>query len=87
VRAKDAHSDSVMEALRRAKYKFPGRQRLCESANHGFTKLKREKYDLYKEQGRLAKDGVVVQVLPTKGPLGERELSKLPLAMLAPAEE
>ena len=82
VRSRDANGDSVMEALRRAKYKFPGRQRLCESSNHGFTKLKRERYNLLKEQGRLTKDGVVVQVIPTKGPLGERELSRLPLAML-----
>ena len=82
VRAKDQHSDSVMEALRRAKYKFPGRQRLVESANYGFTKLKRERYELLKEQGRLTKDGVVVQIIPTKGPLGERELCKLPMAML-----
>merc|ERR1719231_1911758 len=87
VRAKDHHADSVMEALRLAKYKFPGRQRLCESANHGFTKLKRARYNLLKEQGRLTKDGVTVQVLPTKGPLGERELSKLPLAMLGGEEK
>ena len=82
VRARDQHSESVMEALRRAKYKLPGRQRLCESANHGFTKLKRERYDQLKKEGRLTKDGVTVQLVPTKGPLGERELSKLPLSML-----
>jgi len=82
VRSRDANGDSVMESLRRAKYKFPGRQRLCVSANYGFTKLKRERYELLKSEGRLSKDGVVVQVIPTKGPLGERELSRLPLAML-----
>ena len=87
VRSRDANGDSVMEALRRAKYKFPGRQRLCVSANHGFTKLKRERYDLLKKQGRLTKDGVTVQVIPTKGPLGERELSRLPLSMLGGDEE
>merc|ERR1719352_2215228 len=87
VRSRDANGDSVMEALRRAKYKFPGRQRLCVSANYGFTKLKRDRYDLLKEQGRLTKDGVVVQVIPSKGPLVERELSKLPLAMLGGGEE
>merc|ERR1711924_90281 len=85
VRARDQHASSVMEALRRAKYKFPGRRRLCESANYGFTKLKRERYEELKAEGRLTKDGVVVQILPEKGPLGERELSKLPLSMLQPA--
>ena len=77
VRARDAHADSVMEALRRAKYKFPGRQRLCASENYGFTKLKRDRYEEHKSQGRLMKDGVVVQVIPASGPLGERELSRL----------
>ena len=76
------HASSVMEALRRAKYKMPGVQRLCASENYGFTKLKRAAYEELKEQGRLVKDGVVVQVLPKKGPLGERELMKLPLSML-----
>ena len=28
VRAKDAHKDKVVEALRRAKFKFPGRQKV-----------------------------------------------------------
>merc|ERR1711924_223491 len=57
VRARDVHQPQVMEALRRAKYKFPGRQRLCESQNWGFTKLRREKYEELKKQGRLVKDG------------------------------
>jgi large subunit ribosomal protein L10e len=87
VRAKDVHEDAVMEALRRAKYKFPGRQRLCVSANYGFTKLKRERDDELKSQGRLLKDGVTVQVIKTRGPLGERELSRLPLSMLGGDDE
>merc|ERR1719498_2142155 len=87
VRSKDANEDSVLEALRRAKYKFPGRQRLCVSENYGFTKLKRSRYELLKEQGRLTKDGVTVQVIPTTGPLGERELSRLPLAMLGGGDD
>ena len=87
VRSRDANGEAVMEALRRAKYKFPGVQRLCVSENYGFTKLKRARYELLKSEGRLAKDGVVVQVLPTKGPLGERELSKLPISMLKPKDE
>merc|ERR1711871_1008921 len=87
VRARDHHADSVMEALRRAKYKFPGRQRLVESENYGFTKLKRERYEELKAQGRLTKDGVVVQVIPSKGPLDERNLSRLPLSMLGGADE
>jgi len=86
VRCKDQHSDACMEALRRAKYKFPGRQRLCASLNYGFTKLKRDRYLQLKEEGRLTKDGVTVQVIPQKGPLGERQLSRLPLSMLGGEE-
>jgi len=82
VRAKETHEPIVMEALRRAKYKFPGRQRLCASQNWGFTKLRREEYLGLKAKGQLVKDGVTVKVAPVKGPLGPRELEKLPLSML-----
>jgi len=87
VRARDVHQSQVMEALRRAKYKLPGRQRLCVSENWGFTKLKRPIYEQYKKEGRLMKDGVTVKVIPSKGKLDTYQLSKLPLAMLQPAEE
>jgi len=87
VRARDVHQPQVMEALRRAKYKLPGRQRLCVSENWGFTKLKRPIYEQYKKEGRLMKDGVTVKVIPSKGKLDTYRLSKLPLAMLQPAEE
>ena len=87
VRARDVHKNHVIEALRRAKYKFPGRQRICVSENWGFTKLKRPRYEQLKAEGRLVKDGINVQVVPVHGPLGERELSRLPMSMLQPAEE
>jgi|TARA_B100000524_G_scaffold99477_1_gene47626 large subunit ribosomal protein L10e len=86
VRARDVHQPQVMEALRRAKYKFPGRQRLCVSENWGFTKLKREMYEKLKAEGRLVNDGINVQIVPAKGPLGPRQLCKLPLSMLGNAE-
>jgi len=87
VRARDAHKTFVMEALRRAKYKFPGRQRLCESQNWGFTKLKRERYEELKAEGRLVTDGNNVKVVSVHGPLGSRELSKLPRSMLVAADD
>jgi large subunit ribosomal protein L10e len=74
----------VLEALRRAKYKLPGRQRVVVSGNYGFSKLTKEQYEKFRDQGRLVKDGINVQVIPTYGPLGQRELSKLPLSMLNP---
>lgn len=85
VRARDVHKAQVMEALRRAKYKFPGRQRLCASENWGFTKIKRERYEELKKEGRLVKDGINVKVIPSKGKLDTYTLSKLPVSMLQPA--
>mmetsp|Transcript_41349 Transcript_41349/g.100345 ORF Transcript_41349/g.100345 Transcript_41349/m.100345 type:complete len:115 (+) Transcript_41349:740-1084(+) len=86
VRARDVHKPQVMEALRRAKYKFPGRQRLCASENWGFTKIRRERYEELKKEGRLIKDGINVKVASTKGKLDSYTLSKLPLSMLQPAQ-
>jgi len=77
VRAREVHQPQVMEALRRAKYKFPGRQRLCVSENYGFTKLTKERYAELKADNRLVKDGINVQVVPKFGPLGQRQLMKL----------
>jgi len=48
----------------------------------GFTKLLRDEYTQLKELGQLAKDGVTVQVIKEKGPLGPRQLEKLPMSML-----
>jgi large subunit ribosomal protein L10e len=41
VRAKDSNAHHVIEALRRAKFKFPGRQKIMKSNNWGFTKFAR----------------------------------------------
>merc|ERR1712166_964505 len=77
VRAKDVHQPTVMEALRRAKYEFPGRQRLCASENWGFTKLRRDQCIALKALGQLVKNGVDTKVASLKGPLGPNELQKL----------
>jgi large subunit ribosomal protein L10e len=87
VRTKDSYEPQVLEALRRAKYKLPGRQRICLSENYGFTKLPRERYASLKAEGRLMKDGINVKVVPMKGPLGEKELSRLPMCMLKTDED
>ena len=44
VRAKDVHRAVVIEALRRAKYKLPGRQKILVSQKWGFTDLSREDF-------------------------------------------
>ena len=69
VRAKDAARPHVIEALRRAKYKFPGRQKVVVSRKWGFTKLDRDDFLSLREQGRLVPDGSHVKVLTNHGPL------------------
>merc|ERR1712039_435425 len=61
VRTKDNMVDHAIEALNRARYKFPGRQRVCVSTKWGFTKLDRAEYEEMKEQGMLIPDGVGVK--------------------------
>merc|ERR1711966_108286 len=45
LRAREGKESIVEEALRRCKYKIPGRQKIIISAKHGFTKWSREEYD------------------------------------------
>ena len=69
IRTKDQHKGAVFEALRRAKFKFPGRQKIMLSRKWGFTKYDRADYIQYKGEGRFRSDGVGVQFLGDHGPL------------------
>merc|ERR1712141_41264 len=71
VRTYDRHKDSVIEALRRTKFKFPGRQKIYISKKWGFTKWDREVYEEMRAEGKLQPDGVNVQYKPEHGPLSE----------------
>merc|ERR1712093_323598 len=70
VRSKDNSKAHVIEALRRAKYKFPGRQKIVLSNKWGFTPLQREEYLQLKSEGRIVPDGVNAKVVKNKGVLG-----------------
>jgi len=69
VRVKDAHQANSMEAFRRAKYKFPGRQYILVSKKWGFTKFDRPTYEKYRAEGRLIPDGATSKYLRAHGPL------------------
>jgi large subunit ribosomal protein L10e len=58
-----------LEAFRRAKFKFPGRQLVVTSRKWGFTKFDREDYEKYREEGRVIPDGVNCKFLSGHGPL------------------
>ena len=53
VRTKDSNQAVVQEALRRARYKFPGRQKIIISRKWGFTNVNREDYLKLKEDKRV----------------------------------
>lgn len=50
VRTKENNRAVVIEALRRARYKFPGRQKIIVSKKWGFTNVNKEEYSKLKEE-------------------------------------
>lgn len=50
VRSKEVHQAALIEALRRAKFKFPGRQKVVLSRKWGFTDINKDEYPALKEQ-------------------------------------
>lgn len=53
IRCKEQNSPVIIEALRRARYKFPGRQKIIISKKWGFTNVEKSEYPALKGQGRL----------------------------------
>jgi large subunit ribosomal protein L10e len=53
IRCKDSNAQVIQEALRRARYKFPGRQKIIVSRKWGFTNVNREDYSKLKEEKRV----------------------------------
>jgi len=77
VRSRDSNKAVVIEALRRCQYKFPGRQKIIISRNHGFTPFTREEYVEKRQRGELNPDGAYVKIMSRKGPL-ERNIQQFP---------
>jgi len=69
VRTRLSNRKHAVEALRRCKYKFPGRQTVTVSNKWGFTDLTRVEYKLLKDANRLVSDGVQVRVRRAHGNL------------------
>ena len=53
IRCKDANAPVIQEALRRARYKFPGRQKIIVSKKWGFTNVNKEDYLKLKAEKRV----------------------------------
>jgi len=73
VRCKISNLKHAKEGLRRARYKFPGRQKLVEGDNWGFTKHSRTDYVELEKVGRLIKCGAHVQLANGRGPIGRTD--------------
>ncbi|CAE5963587.1 unnamed protein product [Arabidopsis arenosa] len=73
VRCKDNHGAHAQEALRRAKFKFPGRQKIIVSRKWGFTKFNRAEYTKLRAMKRIVPDGVNAKFLSNHGPLANRQ--------------
>jgi len=67
IRSKDASEPHVIEAIRRGKFKFAGRQKILKSLKWGFTKYHREDYVNMRRSGELAADGNIVKVHYRRG--------------------
>jgi large subunit ribosomal protein L10e len=74
VRIKEGDIPKALEAFRRAKNKFPGRQRIVVSNKWGFTKLTRLEYQKKKAEGLLVNDGATIREIREKGPLANNPL-------------
>ena len=74
VRVKDQHQAVAIEALRRAKFKFPGRQKILTSDKWGFTKWTREEFARGMLEGWLQNDGVMVKYISRHGPLHAKSI-------------
>ena len=67
VRARPSAGATVLEALRRAKYKFPGQQKVVVSKKWGFTTIDKEDFEACRANGTVVPDGCHVKIIKKKG--------------------
>jgi len=71
IRAKEIDLKQVVEALRRTKYKFPGRQNIIVSNKWGFTNHTFAEYKKLQSQERFVDKGTHVKVRNGHGTIPE----------------
>lgn len=77
IRTKEVHASKAVEGFRRAKFKFPGRQKIVVSRQWGFTKFTQEDYKAWKAEGRIKPDGVNAKLWENHGPIDGRDANTL----------
>jgi len=73
IRCRNENIPKAREAMRRARYKFPGRQKITEGDTWGFTHLKKEKFEELRSQGRIRYCGTHVKEANGRGALEDTE--------------
>jgi|ERR1711915_167508 len=71
VRVRKQHVVIAAEALRRAKMKFPGRQKVIFSDKWGFTRFLRSEYPALRAEGTAVPDGNIAKYISKRGPLNK----------------
>eukprot|EP00826_Nyctotherus_ovalis_P062031 TRINITY_DN88_c0_g1_i1.p1 TRINITY_DN88_c0_g1~~TRINITY_DN88_c0_g1_i1.p1 ORF type:complete len:216 (+),score=60.11 TRINITY_DN88_c0_g1_i1:119-766(+) len=69
IRCKERDRRHALEAMRRASFKFPGRQKIFVATTHGFSNIPRADFGQLKREGQLEKHGNHVKILSKHGPL------------------
>jgi len=77
IRTKPQYMEQAKEALRRARYKFPGRQKLVAGTTWGFTKFTTKEYTDLQDEGRLIDCGVHVVAANGRGKICDTEAEHL----------
>lgn len=67
IRTKAAFKDVAIEALRRAKNKFPGKQSIQVSSKFGFTNLSTDEFNELKDKNRVIVKGASFWIVKEKG--------------------
>jgi large subunit ribosomal protein L10e len=76
IRTGDNNVEHAKEALRRSKFKFPGRQSVVVSKKFGFTKYYKNEYYQLEKDGKIISDGVNIKVIGNHGPLSRLSIFK-----------
>ena len=76
VRVTDDNIPHAKEALRRAKFKFPGRQKIFVSRKFGFTDLVKSDFYRLQKEGKIIPDGLNVKVVGSHGFLNRLPMFK-----------
>jgi len=74
IRVKENDKKHAIEALRRAKFKFPGRQQIILTNRQGFNDFSRAQYTQYKAEGRLLEQGAHATIKRAHGPIDEHSV-------------